>query len=100
MKKNPRNHMMVVGNTLLTNMTSKESKQLRSIMAQAQCEPDTRDIGVIEYIERYNPEVRCWTSKSGTEMIAVKILHDIIDRDEDEMSFRKDSVYRNSFRLK
>jgi hypothetical protein len=100
MKKNSRNHMMVVGNTLLTNMTSKEAKKLSSIMGQAQWDPDPKIISVTEYIERYNPVVRYWTSKSGTEMIAVQILHDIIDRDEDEMSFPKVGVSRNRFWLK
>lgn len=99
--KNNRNHSMVVGNKVLTGMTAAEVKKLSAIMgASAHVDFVCNSISVEDYIAAYSPKTREWTSKSGTKMISVEILHDIVDREEDEMSFPVDCMFRNSFTLK
>ena len=98
--KNIRSHSMVVGNMLLTNMTAGEVKKLQAIMNPAESVNKINTIGIQEYIEQYKPNVREWISKKGTEMVTVEILHDVVERNEDEMTFPKDGMYRNSLILK
>lgn len=99
--KNNRNHSMVVGNKVLTGMTASEVKKLSAIMNVSDSVDSAYNfISVDDYIAAYSPKTREWTSKAGTKMIAVEILHDIIDREEDEMSFPVDCMFRNSFSLK
>lgn len=96
-----RNHALIVGDKVFTGMTANEVRKLSAIMAPGSDKDfESKFISVADYIERYHPAVREWTSKKGTEMVTVQILHEIIDRPEDEMSFPKDGIHRNSFTLK
>lgn len=84
MKRNNRNHGLVIGNMVLTNMTAAEVEKLSRIMAPAEREDDgIRYISLTEYIEKCGPEVVRWISKKGTEMVRVQIMHDVIDERED-----------------
>lgn len=98
--KNIRNHGMIIGNKVFNNMTSGEVKALSAIMNPGDSGISLKTIGVEEYIAQYNPRIREWTSKKGTPMVTVEILHDVVDRIEDEMSFPKDCMFRNCFYLK
>lgn len=98
--KNIRTHSMIVGNKVLTNMTASEVKKLSAIMNSCDVDSAVNTIGIEEYICKYNPNVREWTSKKGTPMVTVEILHDVVDRSENEMSYPKDCMFRNYLFLK
>lgn len=84
MKQNKRNRGLIIGNMVLTNMTAAEVEKLSRIMAPAPRDDyGFRYISLTEYIEKCGPEVVRWISKKGTEMVRVKILHDVIDERED-----------------
>ena len=97
---NNRKHSMVIGNKVFTGMTAREVDKLKKIMQPHTSESNSHTISLEDYIKTFNPSVRRWVSKKGTQMITVEILHDIIERQEDEMSFPEDGAYRNSFCLK
>lgn len=98
--KNSRNRSMVIGNKVFTNMTAVEVKKLQNIMCPPESGIKVATIGIQEYIDQYKPRVREWTSKKGTSMITVEILHDVIDHKENEMSLPKDGMHRNNLFLK
>lgn len=97
---NKRKHSLIIGNKVFTGMTAREVDKLKKIMQPHTGESNSRTISLEDYIKTFNPSVRRWISKKGTRMITVEILHNIIERQEDEMSFPEDGAYRNSFCLK
>jgi hypothetical protein len=77
--KNNRSQFYRVGNMVLTNMTAREVQKLDRIMNPVVNTETSSSITLAEYIEKYNPAVRRWVSKKGTEMVAAAVLHDVID---------------------
>ena len=77
-----RNKAYRCGNMILTNMTSTEVKKLDKIMNPV-LRPVRPSISLSEYIEKYNPNVKRWTSKNGTDMVAAEVLHNVLDESAD-----------------
>lgn len=81
---NRRKHGLIIGKKVFLNMTAAEVKKLSRIMSRDAREDDcNRYISLTEYVEKYEPETVRWISAKGTEMIRVKILHDVLDERED-----------------
>lgn len=72
-----KNNAYRVGNTVFTGMSSAQVDKLDRIMNPRQTEYKP-SITLKEYIDRFNPSVRRWTSKSGNAMVEIEILSDKI----------------------
>lgn len=88
---NNRNKSYLVGNMLLGNMTASEVKKLDRIMNPHESEKRV-SITLRDYIERFNPVVRRWTSKSGNAMVDVEILSDKIETHMSKISQQEDHL--------
>lgn len=79
---NKRNKAYRCGNMILTNMTSAEVEKIDRIMNPV-VRPARPAISLAEYIAKYNPAVKRWTSKNGTDMVAAEVMHNVLDETAD-----------------